>query len=652
MDTEYKHVATIETRVCAECGAPLPSGVADVFCPECALRGALGGGKQAGEGTLLRWFRQLTARKQEDKNSVPSAQTEWRQSLPMTTVAPAPGDVIGDYEILERIGGNMGLVYKARHRLLDKVVVLKMVPAELIADSARLTRFQREMRVMGQLEHPNLVTAADARSVGEWHLVVMELIDGVDLQQVVRAQGPLSVAAACEVARQAALGLQYAHEHGLIHRDIKPSNLMLTRAGIIKVIDMGLALIRDDSTAQLTQTGFLLGTMSYCAPEQFRDAAHVDIRADIYSLGCTLYHLLTGKSPYWQRKTFPEIVEAHLHEPFPRLAEALPEVSAKLGAVLARMTAKDRDERFSTPREVVEALEPFVRGADLAPLVPASAPKSPQRGAPMARVLSSPERQGATRHVVTWPKRPWIRVAALLVLLLAIAGAVFLALNRSPHGPFVPARERAVIVVIDTAADGGVYDEKNKGKGITNGEEIRNALEGLPVTTRPEHISIHWIDMLWRGEVSVINNQPDAVLIHRSSPFHPIAAEMGLKYPPFSESELTKSNNFEFIYRLCDVALTSFLANIGSQSPRTRFLIYSRGTDPNWTNKNYRMEWVKNVEERFPWLKGRISTMWIQEGKDGSKASFRNPETAEAIRNWVKTNAILRLKAGEGLFQK
>src|SRR4051812_22200222 len=221
MDAEHKHVATIETRVCVECGASLPSGVPDIFCPECALRSALAAGNQAGEGTLLRWFRQLPARKHEPKPAPAPAQNEWRQSGGMNTAPPTPGQVIGDYEILEPIGGNMGLVYKARHILLDKVVVLKLVPAESIPDSARLARFQREMRAMGQLEHANLVTAADARSVGGWHLVDLELIDGWDLHQLVPLRDPLPVSAACEIARQAAQGLQYAHEHGLIHRDIK-----------------------------------------------------------------------------------------------------------------------------------------------------------------------------------------------------------------------------------------------------------------------------------------------------------------------------------------------------------------------------------------------------------------------------------------------
>src|SRR5688572_23427055 len=180
---------------------------------------------------------------------------------PSSPSDPGPGDMLEDYEIIEKIGGNMGLVFKARHRLLDKVVALKLLPADAITDPARLVRFQRELRVLGHLEHPNLVTAADARIVGRWHMVAMEFIDGMDLQTLVETQGALSIADACEAIRQAALGLQYAHEHGLIHRDIKPSNLMLTHTGTIKVIDMGLAVIREESTTQLTQTGLVLGTM-------------------------------------------------------------------------------------------------------------------------------------------------------------------------------------------------------------------------------------------------------------------------------------------------------------------------------------------------------------------------------------------------------
>ena len=434
---------------------------------------------------------------------------------------------------------------------------------------------------------------------------------------------------------------------------------MLTIGGTIKVIDMGLALSSEENTTQLTQAGSMLGTMSYCAPEQVRDASQVDIRADIYALGCTLYHLLAGKSPYSQRKTFPEILKAHLQEPFPSVTAARPDAPPELEAVLARMTTKDPDARLSTPGEVAEALEPFARGAELKRFVSAGIDQSLTVRATTGKVLPTAARRTVTA-LEPKTKAPWPAIAAVLALLLviAIAWGVSLAVNRQPANrqtrdsgvpteADVPTRDRSVIVVVDTSADRGVYDEERKGKGVTNGEEIKNLLGGLPaVITRNEPISINWIDMESRGEARIIRNQPDAVLIHRSALFHPFAAEMGLDYPPFSASEdAVATNNWSVGYRLCDVALASFLANIGSQCLHTKFLVYSRGTDVNWTNQNYRVQWVKNIEEKFPWLKDRISTMWIREGKHGSKPSFQNPETVEDIRNWVRTNAMVRLKA-------
>jgi tRNA A-37 threonylcarbamoyl transferase component Bud32 len=581
---------------------------------------------------LLRWFQRLVARKQNDKRKnkpLANGKDEWKQSLPMTTVAPAPGEVIGDYEILDRIGGNMGFVFKARHRLLDKVVVLKLVPADWIADPTRLTRFQREMRAMGQLEHPNLVTAADARSVGDWHLVAMELIDGVDLQQMVRTQGPLPVAAACEVARQAAQGLQYAHEHGLIHRDIKPSNLMLTRAGTIKVIDMGLALIREDSTAQLTQTGLVLGTMSYCAPEQFRDASHVDIRADIYSLGCTLYNLLTGKSPYWQRKTFAEVMQAHLHEPFPRLTEARPDAPAELEAVLVRMTAKDRDARFSTPKEVVEALEPFARGADLGPLVPATAPQSPPRRGTAGKAPPSPEGRPLAAGGEQRPKARWTRRAAL-VGLPAVAGVAFFAKHLLSKGD-------PVVVLMDSPVDRAVYDEDIKGTGKTNAEVLKKVLDGLPLGGTPQlTISDEASKPDWRGENEVIGYRPNLVLFHRSAFFHPVNAQIELGYPAVGEPGYDKWN---YLYGVSDDKLVCFMGLVATVLPGTKFLIYSRGTDVKWKDDGFRKKWELNCEQRFRALKGCVNTMLIDPSPtipSGLKGSFRDPKNADKMRKRVK----------------
>jgi len=600
----------------------LPSGVTDVFCPACALRAALARGKEPGEGTFLRWFLQLTGRKAEAESPLASDGSEWKESSPMATAAPAPGEVIGDYEILEKIGGNLGLVFKARHRLLDKVVALKLLPADWMADPVRLARFHREIRVMGQLEHPNLVTAADARFVGDWHLVAMQLIDGVDLQQLVRTQGPFSIPVACEAARQAALGLQYAHEHGLIHRDIKPSNLMITRSGTIKVIDMGLALTGDETTAHLTQTGLVLGTMSYCAPEQFDDASSVDIRADIYSLGCTLYHLLTGKAPYSQRRTFGELVKAHQNEPFPILVNARPEAPASLEDLLSRMIAKDREARFSTPREVVEALEPFARGSDLKRLLPPRTQRDPTPQGTPVKATRGPKGPSAASGEQP-RKSPWARIAiaALLVLLLTVAA--FLFMNHDP-----------VVVLMDTTAPGGIYDTNNIGGSNTT--EVRKALEDMGLVP-PLKLYYESIDSNWGGESRVRSQRPDLVIIHRSSFFHPLNAVLSLGRPPFTNS--LDREKFKAGYDLAEDKLISFMGYVASHVPRTHFLVYSRGTDPQWTNDFWRTNtWIKFVEDRYPELNGRMTPMVIPRGYNGS---FRQPETRVLLGSNV--TAILKL---------
>lgn len=535
----------------------------------------------------------------------------------MTNPVPAPGEVIADYKILERVGGNMGLVFRALQLLLDKVVALKLVPADQLADPARLARFQREMRVLGQLEHPNLVTGTDARRVGEWHLVSMEWIDGVDLQHLVRFHGPLPVTAVAEVARQAAQGLQYAHEHGLIHRDIKPSNLMLTRTGTVKIIDMGLALAREDSTAQLTQEGLALGTMSYCAPEQCRDASHVDIRADIYSLGCTLYHLLTGKAPYSGR-AMTEVIEAHLHEPFPHVAEVRPDVPAELDAVLARMTAKDPKARFSTPREVVEALEPFARGANLASLVPPPVPSSPTP-APAGEVIFASGRRAGPRRV-PWPNARPVLLAVLLVMGLVIAGVILFTLH-------VP-----IVVMMDTTAPDGVYDADNKTAGGSNAKEVYKVL--VPDNFLPPD-SLHAEPLFgdWNREDYVCSLHPDLVIVHRSAFFHSYNAEFRFGLPPDFEHP-ADDPRWRTLYRLGDDRLITLMGMVGNQVPHTRFLIYSRGTDTNWLDAAYRAEWVGRIEVRFKKLKGCIDTMVIP---NGYKGTFRDPATADELRARVRT---------------
>src|SRR5579872_4740814 len=215
--------------------------------------------------------------------------------------APDAPTRLGPYEVKERIGsGGMGTVYRAFHVKLKKWVALKVVRSDLLGDSQAVGRFQRDMEAVGRLDHPNIVRATDAGEEGGIHFLVMEWVDGTDLANLVRCCGPLPVAEACELARQAAVALQCAHLQGLVHRDVKPSNLLLSQQGILKLLDLGLARLvgeREDSGG-LTMLGQMMGTADYTAPEQWEASHTVDIRADLYSLGCTLYTLLAGKPPF------------------------------------------------------------------------------------------------------------------------------------------------------------------------------------------------------------------------------------------------------------------------------------------------------------------------------------------------------------------
>src|SRR5262249_36087000 len=214
--------------------------------------------------------------------------------------------VPGSYVLLERLGeGGMGQVFKARHRVMRRLVALKLIRKERLLNPRAVRRFQREVRAAAQLSDPHIVLALDADQVGSSPFLVMEYIEGAaDLARLVKGSGPLPVEQACEYIRQTALGLQHAHQRGLVHRDIKPANLLLTAdRKLVKILDMGLARLDHpsadgDGSSTLTGEGTVMGTPDYLAPEQALEAHTVDVRADLYSLGCTFYHLLTGRVPF------------------------------------------------------------------------------------------------------------------------------------------------------------------------------------------------------------------------------------------------------------------------------------------------------------------------------------------------------------------
>ena len=330
-----------------------------------------------------------------------------RQLVPTTNDgAPPelPPSLVGHprYDVLERIGtGGMGTVYKARHRLMDRCVALKVVSPDLINNSAAVCRFREEVKAAARLGHPNIVIAYDAEQAGASHVLVMEYVMGVDLCRLVRKNGPLPVHTACEYVRQAALGLQNAFEHGMIHRDIKPQNIMLltpNRVGddaqsggensdespaswlanavenpLVKILDFGLSHLawdgdvtsplveRDAPTTRcvsLSRSGIVMGTPDYLAPELCVPSGAADSRSDIYSLGCTLYYLLTGRPPF-QKHTVAETLTAHQREQPLSIVAIRQDVPEGLVHVLQRMTAKDPAERFVKPDDVAQALAPF-----------------------------------------------------------------------------------------------------------------------------------------------------------------------------------------------------------------------------------------------------------------------------------------------------
>lgn len=288
---------------------------------------------------------------------------------PEASSAALVGQRLGEYDLLGKLGqGGMGAVYQARHTKLKRIVALKVLPSGRIHAPRAVVRFHREMEAIGQLDHPNIVRAYDAREIDATHFLVMEYIEGMDFSTLTNRRGPWNIADACEAVKQVALGLQYAHERGLVHRDVKPSNLMLTPEGQVKILDLGLALLdAPDADEELTSVELAMGTADYMAPEQAANSHAVDIRADIYSLGCTLYKLLTGHAPFSGPKyrTATQKMMGHAAHEAPSLLLERMEVPSELNAVVRRMLAKRPDDRPATPAEVATALETFAQSADL-----------------------------------------------------------------------------------------------------------------------------------------------------------------------------------------------------------------------------------------------------------------------------------------------
>jgi serine/threonine-protein kinase len=285
-------------------------------------------------------------------------------------VGRTDGFLLDQYVILEELGrGGMGRVYKARHRTMGRVVALKILAPDLTRTERARAMFLREVRAVAQLAHPNLVAAFDANLVGDRYYLVLEYIDGPNLEQLVRARGPLDVGLACDFARQVACGLHCAHKAGMVHRDIKPSNLLVQRRAndgapaLVKVSDFGLARLQENGDDErpgtiLMRPNTVMGTPDYLSPEQARSLHDTDHRTDLYSLGCTLYFLLSGQVPFPGGTSIEKLIRHNTEEPNP-LEQLRSDVPLPVAALVRQLMAKKPDDRLQTAAEVVQVLEPF-----------------------------------------------------------------------------------------------------------------------------------------------------------------------------------------------------------------------------------------------------------------------------------------------------
>ncbi len=371
---------------------------------------------------------------------------------------PGVGETFGGYTIESLLGrGGMGAVYLATHERLARKVALKLISPELAHDEDFRARFLRESQLAASLEHPNLIPIYDADEIDGVLFLAMRYVDGPSLQALLRTRGTLPPEETLQVTEQIGGALDAAHEAGLVHRDVKPANILIAEPGKHAYLcDFGLA--RHTSSQGMTRTGIFLGSIDYCAPEQIQGTP-VDGRADVYSLGCVVFHCLTGQPPY-RRETEFAVLNAHINDPPPAVSTLRPDLPKGIDGVIVTAMAKHRDVRFGTAGELAGALRTALGGEAL----PAD---DATRVAPTLRQDSAPT------VAVAQPRRRrrWIAAAAVLAL-LAAAAALIAVLALRPSGTDATSEDptvRAFVSKVETILEQSAIARRNIGKTISRG---------------------------------------------------------------------------------------------------------------------------------------------------------------------------------------
>ena len=538
---------------------------------------------------------------------------------------------ISHFEILEKLGeGGMGVVWKARDTRLERLVALKLLPAEKTADPTRRLRFVQEARAASALNHPHIVTIYDIDRVDGADFIAMEFVAGRTLDLLIPGKR-MRIGEALKYAIQIADAMAAAHAAGIVHRDLKPGNVMVTeKGGDVKVLDFGLAKLQEDTpiseaddTRSIpagqpnTEKGTILGTVAYMSPEQ-AEGKKVDARSDIFSFGVLLYEMLTGRRAFQADTKMATLAAILNREPEP--LDKLVPVPRELAHIVRRCLRKEPDRRAHSMQDLKLALEEIKDELN--------------EGSDSGTLAGTPAPSGKA------PRKKWAMVASGVVVLAAI-GWLATKSSDSRHGPAGP----PVIVLMDTTAPSGVYDPDTRQKSGTNADDISDDLRDLPAAIRKETVG-----STWNREDQVLKQIPDLIVIHKSAFSHAMIFDFQAAVPPLSDSgnlplsKATPPPYRRYLFgRLSAVAedkLEAFLGYVGASNSKTRVLLYSRGAPGEWAEAAYRHDWVQNLERRFPALHGRVFTINV-EGR--GEASFRAPKTAAQVRQTVQS--ILKLNS-------